>query len=375
MRVALLCPYSLSRPGGVQGQVLGLARALRAAGHDAVVLAPADGDLDLPGLDPGTLVPLGRSVGLRANGSVAPVALGPGATGRAVRTVKQGGFDVLHLHEPLAPGPGYGCLVACDLPKIGTFHRAGPSVAYRLLGPLARALAARLTARCAVSAEAEATARHALGGAYEIIGNGIDLERFSGAPTSRYRGPHRRLRRSPRRAQGSGRPTRGHGAARPRHRPDGVDGGGGARHREPAPPTRSQRPARCGWVGSTTTSWRPGWPGRRRCAPRRCGASPSAWCCSRPWRRVPRWWRAIFPGTAPWWVPTACSFPPVTSVPWRRALESVAADAAPGTGRCAPDALDAAVAPRVTVVDARGGPALRRAVYERVRDPEPRRSD
>ena len=189
MRVALLCPYSLSRPGGVQGQVLGLARALRAAGHDAVVLAPADGDLDLPGLDPGTLVPLGRSVGLRANGSVAPVALGPGATRRAVRTVKQGGFDVLHLHEPLAPGPGYGCLVACDLPKIGTFHRAGPSVAYRLLGPLARALAARLTARCAVSAEAEATARHALGGAYEIIGNGIDLERFSGAPPHGTAGP------------------------------------------------------------------------------------------------------------------------------------------------------------------------------------------
>ena len=26
MRVAILCPYSLSVPGGVQGQVLGLAR-------------------------------------------------------------------------------------------------------------------------------------------------------------------------------------------------------------------------------------------------------------------------------------------------------------------------------------------------------------
>jgi hypothetical protein len=35
MRVALICPYSLSRPGGVQGQVLGLARELRAIGIDA----------------------------------------------------------------------------------------------------------------------------------------------------------------------------------------------------------------------------------------------------------------------------------------------------------------------------------------------------
>ena len=32
MKIAMLSPYSLSRPGGVQGQVLGLARALRSTG-------------------------------------------------------------------------------------------------------------------------------------------------------------------------------------------------------------------------------------------------------------------------------------------------------------------------------------------------------
>jgi len=189
VRVALLCPYSLSRPGGVQGQVIGLAAALTEAGHDAVVLAPADDDRPVPGLAPGAVIRLGRSTGLPANGSVAPVALGPGAAVRAVRAVRAGGFDVLHLHEPLAPGPAYACLVACRLPKVGTFHRAGSSVAYRVLGPLARALADRLAARCAVSAEASATARDALGGTYEVIGNGIDLERFSTASPSPTSGP------------------------------------------------------------------------------------------------------------------------------------------------------------------------------------------
>ncbi|HEY5025421.1 MAG TPA: glycosyltransferase family 4 protein [Acidimicrobiales bacterium] len=189
MRVALLCPYSLSRPGGVQGQVLGLAAALGAAGHEAVVLAPADDDLEVPGLAPGAVVRLGGSTGLRANGSVAPVALGPGAAVRAVRAVRGGGFDVLHLHEPLAPGPGYACLLACALPKVGTFHRAGASVAYRLLGPVARPMARRLAARCAVSAEARATAHHALGGSYEIIGNGVDVDRFSTAPPAPTSGP------------------------------------------------------------------------------------------------------------------------------------------------------------------------------------------
>ena len=40
MRIGIVCPYSLSIPGGVQGQVLGLARAMRQEGHDARVLAP-----------------------------------------------------------------------------------------------------------------------------------------------------------------------------------------------------------------------------------------------------------------------------------------------------------------------------------------------
>jgi phosphatidyl-myo-inositol alpha-mannosyltransferase len=189
VRVALLCPYSLSRPGGVQGQVTGLAAALQAAGHEAVVLAPADGPVELPALAPQSFVALGRSVAIPANGSVAPVALSPGAAMRAVRAVRRGGFDVLHLHEPLVPGPAYACLVACDLPKVGTFHRAGTGIAYRLLGPLARHAAARLAARCAVSEQARATAQRVLGGTYEIVGNGIDLARFAAATPWPTRGP------------------------------------------------------------------------------------------------------------------------------------------------------------------------------------------
>ena len=34
MRIGLVCPYSLTVPGGVQGQVLGLARVLRRLGHE-----------------------------------------------------------------------------------------------------------------------------------------------------------------------------------------------------------------------------------------------------------------------------------------------------------------------------------------------------
>ncbi len=174
LRVALVCPYSLDRPGGVQGQVVGLARSLIAVGHQATVIAP--GAPDAPGrADPQVpLVRVGRARSLRANGSVAPVALSPAAAGRAWRAVEQGKFDVVHLHEPFAPVVGYWCLVRNARPLVGTFHRSGPTAWYGVLRPVARRLAGNLDVRCAVSEAARATAEAALGGRYEVLFNGID---------------------------------------------------------------------------------------------------------------------------------------------------------------------------------------------------------
>jgi phosphatidylinositol alpha-mannosyltransferase len=91
-------------------------------------------------------------------------------------------FEVLHLHEPLCPGPTTTTMLFHqDTPMIGTFHRSGPSTAYRLLRPLVRWGTRRLALRCAVSADALATARDALGGDYELLFNGIEVERFAKA--------------------------------------------------------------------------------------------------------------------------------------------------------------------------------------------------
>ena len=68
MRVGLVCPYSLTMPGGVQGQVLGLGRALRGMGHEARVLGPCDG----PPPDV-AVTPLGDCVPLAAKALAAAV--------------------------------------------------------------------------------------------------------------------------------------------------------------------------------------------------------------------------------------------------------------------------------------------------------------
>jgi phosphatidylinositol alpha-mannosyltransferase len=176
MRAGLVCPYSLSAPGGVQGQVLGLARALRALGHEVRVLAPSDGPPPEAGI-----TTVGRSVPMAANGSVAPIAPDPAAAARTLRALRDEDFDVLHLHEPLVPGPTLTALVARPAPLVGTFHATGRSAAYRWLGPVLRRLAGRLDVRCAVSDEARRFAADALGGEYTVTFNGIEVDRFAKA--------------------------------------------------------------------------------------------------------------------------------------------------------------------------------------------------
>jgi phosphatidyl-myo-inositol alpha-mannosyltransferase len=177
-----VCPYSLALWGGVQGQVLGLARALRARGVYARVLAPCDG------LPPEPFVtPLGNSIPYAQNGSVAPVAPDPAAQLRLMGAVWDEGFDVLHLHEPLAPGPTMTALVVKAAPLVGTFHASGSIGWYRWARPVLRRLANRLDERCAVSPAAADMAAGHLGGRYEILFNGVEVHRWSEpepAPTS-----------------------------------------------------------------------------------------------------------------------------------------------------------------------------------------------
>jgi phosphatidyl-myo-inositol alpha-mannosyltransferase len=196
LRVALVCPYSLSRPGGVQGQVLGLARSLGRLGHHVTVFAPVDRAEDTPvGLD---FVAAGHSVSLRANGSVAPVSVSPTAARSALKRLRALRPDVVHVHEPFAPGLPYALLAARQVPPVvATFHRSGGSVLYTLLSPVTRRLSRRLAVRCAVSPAAAATATAALGGSFEVLFNGIEVDRFDGVepwptegPTALFLGRH-----------------------------------------------------------------------------------------------------------------------------------------------------------------------------------------
>jgi phosphatidylinositol alpha-mannosyltransferase len=188
VKIAMLSPYSLSRPGGVQGQVLGLSRALRGLGHQVTVVGPDESDPlegsggdETGGSDQPDVFVMGRPTGLRSNGSVAPVTVSPGAALRAERFVRRGGFDVLHVHEPLAPIAAYGFVARASVPMVGTYHRAGVSRWVPLLKPLVYLVGSRLQVRVAVSEAARDTAMRSSKGVYEVLYNGVDMERFARA--------------------------------------------------------------------------------------------------------------------------------------------------------------------------------------------------
>jgi len=178
LRVLLSCPYSLSLVGGVQGQVLGLAHALRAVGVDARVIAPCDGPPPAPGI-----VSVGPSTRIPSNGSVAPIATGRAVANRTLEALRSFAPHVLHLHEPFAPGANHAAIVGTTLPVVGTFHsaRSGRNGWYHTFRTGLRPMLRRLSVATAVSAEAARQVELTFHTECEIVPNGVEVERYETA--------------------------------------------------------------------------------------------------------------------------------------------------------------------------------------------------
>jgi phosphatidyl-myo-inositol alpha-mannosyltransferase len=183
LRVGLVCPYSLDRPGGVQNHVLGLAAYLRDAGHEPAVLGPGSAE-DLTDRDlAGRFTSAGAAVPVRYNGSVARVNFGPLSAARVRRWLGAGRFDVLHLHEPVTPSISLLALRAATAPVVATFHTATPrSRSMQLAGGALRGTIDKIDARVAVSEPARRVVTRYLHRDATVIPNGFRAADFGPAP-------------------------------------------------------------------------------------------------------------------------------------------------------------------------------------------------
>jgi phosphatidylinositol alpha-mannosyltransferase len=195
VRIALVSPYSWSYQGGVNRHVEALAEEFLSRGHYVRVLAPFDppGRLSqvLHRAAPETrelpdyVIPLGRTAGFPANGAISNLAPFPAGGVRAPRReLRQGDFDVVHIHEPLVPLVGWNAALGTTAPAVGTFHAySTKAVSNHIASALgARRVFNRLSARIAVSEAAAWTGRRWYGGRYEVIPNGVDLAAAPSAP-------------------------------------------------------------------------------------------------------------------------------------------------------------------------------------------------
>lgn len=174
MRVAVVCPYDVRAPGGVQQLAVELVARLRAEGDDALLVAPGA---------PAGEVSVGGSMRVRTNASVAPVALAPGVAGRVQAAVRRA--DVVHIHEPLVPMVSVAAL-GVSIPKVVTFHADPPRwvrTAYRTVGRLFdRKFAGSVLTAVSPVAAAAVPERW---GSPEIVPNAIDVAAYRDASVDR----------------------------------------------------------------------------------------------------------------------------------------------------------------------------------------------
>ncbi len=177
VRVAFACPYAWDDPGGVQVHVRELAGYMVAQGHDVLVLAPVRHRAS-----EGWVRAVGRPVDITYNRSNAPIDPRPWSFLRAREELRAFRPDVVHVHEPFTPSTSMWTTLAAEAPVVATFHTgAERSRLYDLAAPLIRRIARRIVVRVAVSQVAERAAAARIGGSFEIVPNGADVDRFADA--------------------------------------------------------------------------------------------------------------------------------------------------------------------------------------------------
>lgn len=174
-RIGIVCPYSWDVPGGVRSHVADLALTLQNKGYVVSVLAPVE--------DPDTLPDYvfdgGRPIAVSYNGAVARMSFGVRATRRVRQWIREGNFDIVHIHEPVAPSSSLLTCWAARGPLVATWHSSHERSRMLSAGYyVAQTAMEKIRGRIAVSEAARETLVRHIGGDAVLIPNGVRVADF-----------------------------------------------------------------------------------------------------------------------------------------------------------------------------------------------------
>ncbi len=191
MKVGIVSQSYYPRYGGVTEHVHHTAVELRRRGHDVTIITSKfrEGEAGIPGVER-----IGHNVLVPFNRAFVDFTVGWDLRRDLERIFQRKDFDVLHVHCPTAPSLPVLAIESAICPVVGTFHTtSGRSLLMDLFRTRLTRVVEKLSGRIAVSRTARQTAELYFPGRYEMIPNGVDVERFHAAvePFEEWRDPER----------------------------------------------------------------------------------------------------------------------------------------------------------------------------------------
>ena len=181
MKIALVSPYDFSYPGGVGRHIASLEYHFTRMGHEVKIIAPASSPVT--GYEE-RFIAIGKPRPIPTSGSIARITISLTLANKVREVLEAEKFDIVHLHEPLAPTLCTTVLRLSRSCNIGTFHAAEARPSYRWTKPLLvsrlyKKWFNRLDGRIAVSKPAADFINKHYPSTYHIIPNGIEIAYYS----------------------------------------------------------------------------------------------------------------------------------------------------------------------------------------------------